>query len=458
MMMFFRHFTLSFLRIPALSAIEAIFLILFLSNFSFAAEEAAPKPLPPFIKITLKEALEMAFASSHDIRQLKEEVIAAEARTDQSLSKFYPTVNVNASAGTFHDRQGEVPQPESERDRNQYDAKVVLNQNLFSGFSHWSGLDAAKADRDSAQKKLEKKIAEVRLGVIKSYFNIQLKLKELAAEKEIAELRRNQLSQVESKFSQGRATEVEKLRAEYAVKSQIPQMKTIESDLEKETLSFVQFLGLPLTQEFSLTDQLEVANKLLLTKPLPDIAVAFEVALRTNPELLGYDFDLAKLNSDIKVTSAKHLPSLDLALSSSTTASRRDEIGASGYRSYGGQVNLNIPVFSGLSSFSERHENQTKLNVLLEKKAAYREKLLEDIRRVYSTWNLENAKAEAEKANIELTDKAVSQSEALYASGRATLIDVLDSYSSGLQAKKNYAAAEYGRITALAELKFILGE
>ncbi len=423
--------------------------------------ENGSKPLPPIIELTLKGTIDRAVENSHTVRQAREDLSAAQGRIKQATAKFYPTIQAEANAGTFHDKQpapSETPPPEVERDRNQYDAKVTLTQNVFSGFSHWAGVQSAKADQESFQKKLDRTTSEVRFEIAKLYFEIQLKLRELAAEREVSELRQKQLEQVKARFAAGRATQVERLKAEYAVKSQIPQIKSLESDLEKDTLRLVQYVGLPLTQEFKLTDSLEKAANAVMSKPLPEIATAFDLALTSNPDLIGIESDLAKLSSDVKVTSAKNLPALDLIFSSGTNAGRRDEIGAPGFRAYGGQLKLSVPVFSGLSSFAERHENQAKINSMIEKKAATREKLLEDLRRVYSAWSLETVRMDAEKTNIELAEKTVIQAETLYQTGRATLTDVLDGYSNQLQAKKNLASAMYGRVAALAEIKFLLGQ
>ena len=68
-----------------------------------------------------------------------------------------------------------------------------------------------------------------------------------------------------------------------------------------------------------------------------------------------------------------------------------------------------------------------------------------------------SSKLEAETVNVKLADMTVLKARGFYGLGRASLSDVLNSYSHALDAKKNLAQAMYDRVFALSHIKTALG-
>jgi len=445
--------------------IQLLALVSMVMDLSLYAQTVSPPNVDspgkkPVLQLTLGETIKRALGESAGLRQLREELNAASAVRSQAVSKFLPTISLDGDVGTARDRTpipGDPDVPEVARERNFYNGRITLTQNLFSGFGHTANFKVASTGEQAAELALKAKEGDVLLEAIRVYFTIQLRLKELEAEREIATLRNRQYESMKSRAKFGRATELELLQAQQAVQSQVPTIRELESKVEGESLKLARLLGLQLDQPFALIDSLDEAAKALQEQALPDLAKAYQQTLKQNPGLLKSEVEFEKAIAQIRSVNSTNLPQLDFVLSAGTNANRRDEIASEESMVYTGMLRFSVPVFTGLSSFSSAKEAQARLNAEREERATLREKTLDDLRANFRLIELSTDKIKAEQANVQVADLAVVKAEAFNRVGRATLNEVLDSYSKKLEAKKGLANAFFDRIVAIAQIKAILG-
>lgn len=408
------------------------------------------------IVLSLKEATMRSLTGSRKIKKAKEDYNAAREETSVARTSFMPTVRFESNVGTLHDRLpsiGEVVPPDIARDRNQYQAQVVLNQPIFSGLHDLNNIRAKNAAMTEQEWMLKATALDVSIQVIELYFTLQLDQAELAAEREVAKLREDQWTEVRNRAKAGRATELDSLESEYAVKAQEPTIKSLEQDIASKSLQLARLMDLPLDQGFKLTDSLSDVGAILGSAKLPTLSEAYAISTRESPKLRTAEQTLQRIDLEYARDSSKHYPDLSFEVVGGYQSNLRNEFGTDDSRTYSGMLKLKVPLFSGLSSFDERRVNYARVASAREDLSIARDDLLQQLMDAYSSYELAESKVLAEKKNTELTTRAVENARNLFRAGRTVQTNVLDSYSRDLTAKKNYAKALYDRIMALAKIR-----
>lgn len=433
----------------------------------FFATSVAPAAVPvettnvdsakrPLLVLSLKEATTRALGGSRVVKKAKEDYNAARESTSVARAVFLPTLKFQSDVGTLHDREpslGELEPPLVARDRNQYDAKLVLTQPLFSGFRDLNDVRAKSAASLEQEWKLKSTALDISIEVIELYFGLQLAQADLEAEREVAKLRREQWDDVKNRARSGRATELDSLEAEYAVKAQEPSIKSLEQDISSKSLKLARILDLPLDQSFRLSDELSDIGAVLGAAKLPNLAEAYTIATQSSPKLRAAEHTVERIDLEYSRDSSKHYPDLSFEAIAGYHSNLRADFGTEDARHYSGMLKLTIPLFSGLSSFDERRVNRAKVASAQQDLGIARDDLLQELTDAYSELALAESKIVAEKKNTELTQRAIENAKSLFRAGRTTQTSVLDSYSRDLTARKNYVKALYDRIIALAKVR-----
>lgn len=434
---------------------------IFLGTILFISPIDAAPVKPQIKSISLKEATDLALKNNRDIIKARANLKQSEYSIDSSYSHFFPKINVSLSAGTYHDKmplEDEKTSPTVARDRNQYQAAITLNQNIFSGFKDSSSLKKSKLQKNENVLKLKATTNNILLQVTTLYYEIELKQTELKAEQEVYTLRKRQLADSISKKREGRSTKLQLLQAEFAVKAQEPTIKIIKNDIAKKTLELSKLIGLDFNQKIKLKPSLNQTYQMLIKAPKIPLVKAYEQALKNNPTLqtliIGYDKSKV-LSSE---STSRHFPKVNLSLTANTSTNYRNNIASQDSASYGGEVTVSVPIFTGLSSFSERKEIAESLLQKRQSIIQEKENLLEQINSIYRDIEILNYKLKADEANLALINETVKQSKDLFSVGRATMTEVLDSYSKQLKTRKEISQSKFNRIIAHLKLKTLLGQ
>lgn len=432
------------------SIIQKILFPFIIGMFSFAGG------YPPPYDLSLQDATKRAMTESRRIKKAKAEYTAAVAESDFARAAFLPELSFSTKAGTLHDRDqvpGEQELPMTARDRNHYEASLLLRQNFFSGFRDWHNMRAANARRRELEWGLKSTALDVSIDVIEQYFGLQLAKAKLDAELQIFKLREQQLSEARSRAAQGRATSLDVLEAEYAVRAQDPLIQSLKSEMSSKSLKLARLIGWPLDRSFNLTDSLTDVGAVLGSSKLPELETAYSEALKQSPDLKRVEANWERLDWERARDSAKHLPSVFMDVTAGYRSGLRSDFGTEDTLRYAGMLSVEVPLFSGLSSFDERKKNAALLRAAAEDQAIIREQLLQDLSDAYMDLELAETKVKAAQKNKGLTMKAADNVRKLFRNGRATQANLLDSFSRELQAQHDYDHSLYDRVVAIAKIR-----
>jgi outer membrane protein len=412
-------------------------------------------------ELTFREALRDGFDSSREIKESEELVRSAKSVLSAQSSSFYPTVNLLMSAGTYHDRQPVPGDPTFHtvpRDRNQYDARIQGSQVLFSGFSSFA--DSARAKAILRQREEDKRLLEFKTvsEIVDAYFGIQNLQRQLASESEILKVRKARMDQVLSRVRAGRATDLEEIQARLAIQSQEPSINSLKNQIEAKSLQLNRILGKELTDTYRLIDELTPTSYTVDALPPISLAQAYERALQYSPEIKKVEARYEEVIAELKVAEASQMPKVSLNFQAGSLTPVQREIGSQESIQYGANIDLNIPLFSGFSSVHAVSSGKSKIEAALERRALVREQLFQNLQQTYRAWEVLKKNIESGDLSVKTAKRGTERSEALYSAGRATLLDVLDSYTKRLEEERKLSDALFDRIRTIVQFRNLIGE
>lgn len=408
--------------------------------------------------LSLKAAWAMALQNNLEIREADADREIANSKTRQAVSDFFPKINLESSVGTNHDKSmipGDKAALNSPRDYNSYQVNLSLVSPLFSGWHSTSKLKNAKAQQEMADFALASRKSLIRHEVVKQYYLIQLLALKLEAEQKIEEKYNRQLLEMQKRKKAGAATTLELLEIRYALESSKPEQVALESELEAVKLKLVRLIGLDPSQAFVLADKLESTVDLEKNTNYPTFKDAFAATLKTSSQLRNLAAAMEKEKAAIDMEKSSAFPSLALNANAGINSHRADELGSEKSIVLGWSLQMKVPIFSGLSNFSVRKEHEFRLHKIALQQERERRIILETLKQAYRKIELTNKQIDAANIRLALAQQKITKSEILFENGKATLLQVIDSYASQLEAKKSKLQAQYDRVIAFSQIRQI---
>jgi adhesin transport system outer membrane protein len=407
--------------------------------------------------INLETAISRALASHPEIKKAERELKVSAAQRDSARSSYLPSLGLELSVGTARDKEmytDEIERPEFNRDHNFYNSDLVATYNLFRGFSDQNQIGEFQETFEKNKVVLAANRALIRRDVVVTYFKVQLTDLQIKAEQEAKSFRAKQLTEVKNRNRAGAATKLEVLQAQYALKNTEPEIYRLENELNLAVLKLQQLLNLRPDKDVQLSDSLEKAFESSRETKTPELGMLYELALQHNFSLRELRHEMKRLQAELNAGQKSHWPTVDLRFISSSRAFMKDEVFDEDVRTYRGEIAVNIPLFSGLDSFSDRAAIHEKLSSQALDEKIQKDAILRDLTKYAQMRNLSYKEFESGKANLALANESIKQSRDLYEAGSAKLTDVLDAYTQKFTAVKNIGEAMFNHIEATAWIQF----
>ncbi|GAA0718932.1 TolC family outer membrane protein [Dokdonella soli] len=324
---------------------------------------------------------------------------------------------------------------------------ATLNQSVLD-ISKWTALKASRytaqagaATYDAAQQALLVRVAS-------AYFNVLSALDALkfadANEKALG----RQLEQAQQRFEVGLAaiTDVNDAKAQHdqAIASVISNQNNVDQTREAVRQITNQEPG-----EFK-----KLRESLPLDHPTPDDPKAWvDVALKQNPALHSAALQVEAANANINTARAGHLPTIGAQLSYGRSPSWGDSslggVGEfhnfSGDPKWGSSISLvlNVPIFSGGATQSRVRQAIYNRDFAQDQFEVNRRLVEATTRNNFRSVIAGASEVEATRAAVVSAQSSVEATKAGYEVGTRTIVDVLISQQTLLQAQSSYSAARH---------------
>jgi len=322
---------------------------------------------------------------------------------------------------------------------------ATLDQSLVD-ISKWTALKSSEATAHAGAATYDAAQQQLLISAAQAYFNVLTALDALKFADANEKALNRQLEQAQQRFEVGLAaiTDVNDAKAQHdaAVANVISAQNAVDTARES-----VRQLTNKEPGEFK-----RLREDLPLDHPTPDDPKAWvDLALKQNPALTSAAFQVDAANQNINSARAGHLPTLNANLGYSRAPTWGDtdtQIGNfhdSSDPKWGSSigVTLNVPIFTGGFTQSRVRQAIYQRDFAEDQYEFNRRQVEAATRNSFRSVIAGASEVEATKAAVVSAQSSVEATQAGYEVGTRTIVDVLISQQTLLQAQSNYSQARH---------------
>jgi outer membrane protein TolC len=241
---------------------------------------------------------------------------------------------------------------------------------------------------------------------------------------------------------------IDVLRSQVQLQSRQQQLISARNDFAKQKLTLARVIGLPLGQEFTLSDK---APYEALVPPTLEEALKRAYASRADYQAALAQGRSAELSR--RAATAEHYPSLDL----------EGDYGAIGVNpgtsngTFHVAGTINIPIFEG----GKAHANVLQAEAALRQAKARLEDLRgqidNDVRNALLDLNAAADQVQVARSSVDLAEQTLAQAQDRFSAGVTDTLEVVQAQESVASAHESYISSLYAHNLAKVELARSLG-
>ena len=314
---------------------------------------AFPAPVPALaatpMKLSLRAAVDKALESNVEVRKSRESLAKAEVQRSNSFRALAPTVNAKSTFSTKADSINYGYVTFDGRSYNFYQAGLEARWQILQGAGLWA--EQSKQAQDEAIARLNLQIAERDLSVklIEAYFKVRLIQKKVDTYQRMDNLLKEFVgtSSRRERLGTERKSVVLRFRTEQALNA--PKVLQARNELIIAATTLAFYFNDRNIGSLDLSDSLD-------GDWLEKLAVKATEgwAPEPVPEVRRGDLQIERQANERQVKMAPHWPGIELFGDYLRTATKFSNVLDPYSASWNYGVNLTIPLFSGLSSLTER--------------------------------------------------------------------------------------------------------
>ena len=407
------------------------------------------------LSITLDQALEIALSESNTVKIADMTVEKSGYAKKGSYASLYPNVNLTSSYQRtllkqvmVMDMGGQAMEIKVGRDNN-ISASASASMPLVNA-PLWESLKLSALDVELAVEQARSSKVSLVSQVKQAFYGVLLAKESLAVVKQVRENAQANYEKTMQRYNVGKASELEKLRAQVNVMNADPNVSSAENAVLLATWQLKAVMGLNLEQEIKAVGDLKDYTQQLLT---PYVS---EDNISNNSSLLQLDIQNRMLESNIRMQKKQYLPTLAASINYNYSAMGDDEL--RWFPSSTAAVSLNIPVFDGFQKHYAIKQSKINKDML----SMQREDTERQIRIAIRNYNDRIALCvknyTAANATVEIAQKSYEISAKMYEVGKATLVELNDAQLALQQAQLTQAQAIYEFMVAKASLDELIGK
>lgn len=407
------------------------------------------------LTLTLDQALEIALSESNTIKIADKTVEKSGYAKKGSYSALYPNVSVSGSYQRtllkqvmVMDMGGQAMEIKVGRDNN-INTSASASMPLVNA-QLWESLKLSALDVEMAVEQARSSKVSMVSQVKQAFYGVLLAKASLDVVSEMYKNAQANYEKTLQRYQVGKASELEKLRAEVNVKNAEPNVSSSENAVLLATWQLKAVMGLDLATEIDVVgDIMDYTNELLT----PYVS---EDDISNNSSLLQLDIQDRMLESTLRMQRKQYLPSLAATINFNYNAMGDDKL--SWFPSSVAAVSLNIPVFDGF----QKHFNIKQSKVAKDMLSLQREDAERQIRIAIRNYNDRIALCvknyTAASSTVSIAQKSYEISQKMYEVGKTTLVELNDAQLALQQAQLTQAQAVYDFMVAKAALNELIGK
>ncbi len=407
------------------------------------------------LKLTLKEALDIALSDNLTVKVADMEVKRTGYARKGTYASLFPQVDFSANY------QGAIKKQVMAMGDQTFE--IGKNHTWSTGFSAamplvnvalWKSIQITGLDVELAVEKARSSRQDLIQQVQQAFYTTLLSADSYEVYKENYENTLRDYNDVKEKYDNGMVAKYDLIRADVALQNAKPSMYDAKNNVELCLWKLKALLGVDLDMAIacvgSLSDYEEHMN---------EVALNDEVSLENNSTLKQLELQDEMLHKSYQAQLAKYYPSLSLSVNYQWVAMENNmKMKDYTWNPYSqAAISLQIPIFSGGQRFNSVRQTKVQREQLqLQKENAARE-LEVAVRQSLSSMDTFVKQYDAANKTIEGAETGYDIAQKRYDVGSGTLLELQDSQLALLQAKLNLNQSIFNYLVAKSSLDKILG-
>jgi len=428
------------------------------SQSPFTGSEPEGKASPEVLQLSFQEAIDRGLRNNLGLLLSGDQTITARGERWKELSNLLPDLSARIqedaqtlSLTALGFRSNLFPGiflPRVLGPFNYFDARASVTQSLFS-FHDIEKERAASQSLKAAQYSFK----DARELVVLAVGNAYLVAIATAARIETTDAQvKNAQALYGKAVDQQRAglnPAIDTLRSQVELQTRQQQLIAARNDFDKQKLSLARVIGLPLGQQFILTEKAPYQE---LT-PLP-LEVYLQRAYASRSDYQAGQALVRAAELSRRAATAGHYPTLDFN-------ANYGDIGVTPSQSNGTwQVNggVNIPIFAGGKTHSDVLEAEAQLKQAHSQLNDLRGRIDYEVRASLLDLTSAAEQVEVARSSVDLAEQTLAQSEDRFTAGVADNLEVVQAQESVASAHESYIQSLYAHNLAKIEIARAIGD
>jgi outer membrane protein TolC len=411
------------------------------------------------LKITLKQALEIAQSENPVIRIADKDIELKKTANKEIYAELFPQISAVATYSRAIKKQtmvmdfGGQSQEIQVGSDNSYSGGIQISLPVFAP-SLYKTINITKTDIELAKEKANASRLDLINQVAKAYYQLLLAQdSHVVLEKSYKNAEEN-YKNIDAKYKQGLVSEYDKIRAEVQMRSIKPNVVSAANGINLAMLQLKVLMGIDPDTEIAIEGSLKDHERGMFTRQIQ--ASASNLEQNSDIKQLGLNTEMLKKQLSIQRTN--YLPTLSASFGYMYTSLNNDfrifHYKWFPYSTLG--LNLNIPLFNATTG---KKTKQIKIQIQqMEYTRLNTERQLSML--VQSYLNSMSASVEqvmSDRESINQAEKGRTIAVKRYEVGAGTILEVNDSEIALTQAELVYNQSIYNYLTAKADLYKTLG-
>ncbi|MDA8430314.1 MAG: TolC family protein [Geobacteraceae bacterium] len=396
--------------------------------------------------LTLDEALTTALKNHPQIVEAKENLKGAEARTGLALSNYYPQITV---AADWNRSRSYLTALQNIKTTEVTSEAVYLKQTVYDFGRTAGAVDAARSNREAADKALTTARQDLTLRVKSAFYLLLATEKQAVAVREAVTARAQVYQQALEFYHQGIRAKVDVAKAESNLFAGKTALIRADNNVEIARMELANAMGTASLGGRTLAEPLPA-----VFIPVPERNRIQEGALRNRADLQQLSELQSAASANLRTAKGSYMPILSGA--ASVGYADREFPPTGNVWSVG--LTLAVPLFSGFSSVEQVREARANISALEARQNNLKLQIIKEAETARLGVNEASARLVSTEKEVAAAGENQSLAEGRYREGVGSIIEVTDAQSQTLDAKTAHIQALYDYYTALARLDRAVGK
>lgn len=417
------------------------------------------------LELDLNTSLKIAMDNNPNIKIAELEIQRVDYSRKEAIGALLPSVNAQGSY-TDNVMKQVLFMPESFAAlmggqrfmeigyKNSYTGAISAQLPLVN-FTIWQNLKNKQTEIDLIIEKTRASKIEMRKQVKDAYFALLLTKSSLNVLEKSYSNALETLKSIENSYKQGVVSEYDYIRAQVSVNNLNPTLINARNSLDLAKMQLKMILSLPSNINIIVNEELDTYSNKIHSVNTLDI----NNALVENTELKQMDLNIISLRNQLKLINTQHLPSLT-ATGNYIYQTQSEDFKFKDYHwvsSASIGLNLNIPLFAGMTKINQAKQVKISINALELQKDYLKEGMSLSVQAAVNSMNAAKEQLIANKDAIKQAQRGYEIAKVRYEVGTGTLLELNDSELSMTQSNLNYQQSLYNYLSAQANLEKVMG-